>query len=262
MTMLAGERTRSEYASLLASVIDFMLRSGIRIGEVGDIVRGALEAATAQRKPRKAEKLLDADLAVAALALDAWHRNRRYLDRDAQPKPIRLLGRGPSVEALLRSENTGGDATALARRLRSTGLVVRCGANQYRPADRVALISDLDPLIQQYVARSSSTLLGTIRYNVTRRSNAPRLIERFAEIPDLPAKDIREFRDFTRTQGWAFLKTLNDWLESRRAKRSRSGSGRAVRAGLHLYAYVDPSVRIRGLTSPRNRRSRRSRQDR
>lgn len=261
MTMLAGERTRSEYAGLLASVIDFMIRSGIRTDEVKDIVYGAFKAATQQRKPRNTPKVLDADLAVAALALDAWHRNRRYLDEEAQPKPIRLLGRSPSVEALLRSENTRGDAAALARRLRSAGLVVRCGANYYRPADRIALVSDLDPLIQQYVARSSSTLLETIRYNVTRRSNAPRLIERFAEIPDLPAKDVREFRDFTRTQGWALLKTLNDWLETRRAKRSRTGRGRSVRAGLHLYAYVDPSVRMPGPTSPRNPRLRRGRRD-
>src|SRR5262245_56560732 len=144
MTMLAGERTRSEYAALLVSVIDFMIRSGIRTDDVRDIVYAALKTGTEQRKQRNTKKLLDADLAVAALALDAWHRNRRYLDRDAQPKPIRLLGRGPSVEALLRSENTHADATALARRLRTAGLVVRCGANQYRPANRVALVSDLD----------------------------------------------------------------------------------------------------------------------
>jgi hypothetical protein len=259
MTMLAGERTRSEYAGLLVSVIDFMIRSGIRNEEVRDIVYGALKKATEKRKPRHTEKISDADLAVAALALDAWHRNRRYLDEDAQPKPIRLLGRGPSVEALLRSENACGDATALARRLRSTGLIIRCGANQYKPADRVAVVSDLDPLIQQYVARSSSTLLETIRYNVTRPANVPRLIERFAEIPDLPAKHVRQFRDFTRTQGWALLKTLNDWLESRRAKRSRKARGPSVRAGLHLYAYVDPTVRMRGLAMARTTRTKRRR---
>jgi predicted N-acyltransferase len=71
----------------------------------------------------------------------------------------------------------------------------------------------------------------------------PRLIERFTEIPDLPTKDIREFREFTQMQGWELLKTLNDWLESRRAKRLRKNRRSAVRAGLHLYAYVDPVSR-------------------
>jgi Family of unknown function (DUF6502) len=242
--VLAAERTRSEYAGLLVSIIDFMIKSGIRDDEVRSIVHRALEDATNKRQ--LSERISEADLAVAALALDAWHRNRRYLDESAQPRPIRLLGRAPSVEALLRAERIRTDSTALARRLRSVGLVVRCGTNQYKPADRVALVSGLDPLIQQYVARSSSTLLKTIRHNVTRPRKTPRLIERFTEIPDLPEKDVREFRKFTQTQGWALLKTLNDWLESRRAKRSRKNGVRAVRAGLHLYAYVDPVLRARG----------------
>src|SRR5262249_26584840 len=111
--------------------------------------------------------------------------------------------------------------------------------NLYKPTARFAIVAGRDPLIHQHVARSSAMLLKTIKHNVTRSANSPRFIERFAEVPDLPAKYVAEFREFTRSQGWAVLKTLNDWLESRRMRRAGGKRHRTVRAGVHLYAYVD-----------------------
>jgi len=237
MSIRTAQRTHSDYFELLASIFDFMLRSGIRNNDAQTIADRALKAAS--------EHIVDLNvgqhygLTTAALVLDAWHRNRRYLNSKAEPIAIPLLGKAPSVQALVRSEHPSCDSESLARQLKALGLVIRTGAGRFKPASRVALVAGLDPLIQEYVARSSSTLLKTIKHNVTRRKNSPRLIERFAEVPDLPVKKIAEFRKFTQTQGWALLKTLNDWLESRRARRTSTRRTRSVRAGVHLYAYVD-----------------------
>ncbi len=226
---------KSDYTNLLVSIFGFMRKSGFRDVEVKDICRRALAAGHNREcsdDPRCAM------LAAAALVLDAWHRNRRYLD-GTQPRAIPLLGRSPSVESLIRSQATSNDPAALARRFRSIGLVVRSGKKGYKPSDRIALVNGLDPMIHQYVARTSATLLATIRHNTSQTRASPRLIERFAEVPDLPQKKAAEFRRFAQTQGWAFLRTLNDWLESRRAGRSSGRYERTVRAGVHLYAYVD-----------------------
>jgi hypothetical protein len=142
------------------------------------------------------------------------------------------------VEALIRAQGAAADARVLARQLKALGLIIRTTGSLYKPSNRMALVQGLDPVIQQYVARSSSTLLATIRHNTSCADNSSRLIERFAEVPNLPRAHVAEFRRFARIQGWAFLRTVNDWLESRRARPSATRAERTVRAGVHLYAYV------------------------
>jgi Family of unknown function (DUF6502) len=231
----ATEQLHAEYRELMASIFDFMLRSGLTKSDVLELVMCTLHSVTPSnsRGIRKSK----IDLAAAALVLDAWYRNRRYLTESGDPKAVPLTGRGPSVEALIRSQRLLVDPHAFTTRLRTLGLLMRVGPNRYKPRSRFALVGALDPLIQRYVAQSSSTLLKTILYNVTTPKGSPRLIERFAEVPDLPARNVAEFRKFAQSQGGALLKTLNDWLESRRAHPSRRQQ-RCVRAGVHLYAYV------------------------
>jgi hypothetical protein len=248
MPVQAMERVHSDYSHLLASIFDFMRKSGIRDADVKGICDEALHMSVRTGRTKSRGSIT---LSVAALALDAWHRNRRYLDRNAQPRAIRLFGQSPSVEALIRAERGHSNPRALARQLRSLGLVIRSGRNQYKPTDRIALFSSLDPTIQQYIARASANLLKTIRHNISRGKNSSRLIERFAEVPDLPAHRSAEFRKFARVQGWEFLRTLNDWLESRRSRRLTRTRSRTVRAGVHLYAYVEPTRHARAGSSGR-----------
>jgi hypothetical protein len=233
----AKKREDAEYVNLLKSIFGFLLATGAEPEGIRAIVDRALSDVGKQKKrmPRRSE----IGLATAGRILDAWHRSRRYTDADAEPLAIPLLGRSPSVEALVRSESPRADAVAFARHLKSLGLLTRTKQNRFKPATRVAVIAGLNPLIPQYIARSSATLLDTIRQNVTKPARSTRLIERFAEVPDLPVRWASEFRKFSHEQGWAMLKTLNDWLESRRLRRTGGADRRTVRAGMHLYAYVD-----------------------
>jgi hypothetical protein len=192
---------------------------------------------------RKEQKRGDFGLATAARVLDRWHRSRRYTTERASPRSIPLFGRAPSVEALVRLENASVDSAEFARRLRSLGFLVPAKGGCYKPAARIAVVAGLNPLIQEYVARSSSTLLQTIRHNISRPRASQKLIERFAEVPDLPAGCEAAFRRFSTEQGWAMLDRMNDWLESRRAGRATRRTDRTVRAGVHLYAYVDGRTR-------------------
>lgn len=232
------ERQQSEYVRLMTSMFDFLLTSGMEVKAIRQIVDRAF--AEAGESNRRGLRRGDFGLATAGRVLDRWHRSRKYTTESAAPRAIPLLGRAPSVEALVRSENARVDCAQFARRLKSLGFLIRADAGRYRPAARIAVVAGLSPLIQEYVARSSSTLLQTIRYNVSRSRRSQKLIERFAEVPDLPAGCEAAFRRFSTEQGWAMLDRMNDWLESRRARRGTKRGGRTVRAGVHLYAYVDP----------------------
>jgi hypothetical protein len=217
-------------------MFDFLLTSGMEVKVIRRIVERAL--VEEGKRSRKSLARGDFGLATAGRVLDRWHRSPKYTTERSAPRAIPLLGRAPSVEALVRSENARVDSADFARRLKSLGFLIRADAGRYRPAARIAVVAGLNPLIQEYVARSSSTLLHTIRHNITRARSSQKLIERFAEVPDLPTGSEAAFRRFSAEQGWAMLDRMNDWLESRRARRTGRPAGRTIRAGVHVYAYV------------------------
>jgi hypothetical protein len=232
-----SKRLEADYCNILVAIFELMLRGGVPPSELLPLCMRSLERA--ERKYRVNRKDEGSGLVTAALVLDAWHRNRRYLTSRGTPKALRLFGRAPSVEGLVRLQKVKKGAPGVARHLKSVGLLVRCGKDLYKPASDAAVVSARDPFVLQYTARALSTLLETVAQNVNHTRNLAPLIERCAEVPDLPRKHVKEFQTFTHAQGRTFVRTVNDWLESRRI---RGSSGRAtrstVRAGIHTYAYV------------------------
>ena len=241
MTTRFSKRLELDYSIILAAIFDLMLTGGVQSRDLLAICTRALKhAVTRVRLGQRGET---GGLLIAALVLDAWHRDRRYINARAVPRAVRLLGPAPSVEALIRLQQGRRDAANVARRLRALRLVVPCRGSLYKPTSDVAVISAHDPLVLQHAAKALSTLLETVGQNVSGSRNLAPLIERIAEVPDLPRKHITAFQKFTQIQGRTFLRTVNDWLESRRAR--RSGANGTVRAGIHTYAYV-ASKRHRG----------------
>jgi hypothetical protein len=244
MTTGFSRRLELDYSIVLAAIFELMLTGGIQSRDLLGICTRALKQAEA--RVRLGQRGETGGLLIAALVLDAWHRDRRYINARAVPRAVRLLGPAPSVEALIRLQQGRRDAANVARRLRALRLVVPCGGSLYKPMSDVAVISAHDPLVVQHAAKALSTLLETVGQNVSRSRNLAPLIERIAEVPDLPRKHVTAFQKFTQIQGRTFLRTVNDWLESRRARGSPTrGANGTVRAGIHTYAYV-ASKRHRG----------------
>ena len=232
------KRLSRDYSQALTALFAFMLNNGLQSRELLSVCTRALKRA--ESRARLGSMAPSGGLATASLVLHAWHRDRRYLNGRAAPRAIRLLGPPPSVEALIRVQRKRGDAATIAHHLKRLRLVVPCGRSLYKPTSDIAVISRHNPLAFQHAARAVSTLLKTVAQNVSSDSSrsAP-LIERTAEVPDLPRKHAAAFRAFSQRQGLLLLRTINDWLESRRVRRSVGGHSRSlVRAGIHLYAYV------------------------
>ena len=235
-----SSRLAIDYSNVLESIFGLMLSSGLRSKDVLTACNRSMKRAEAKSQSDRVEE--SGGLVTAALVLDAWHRDRRYLNAKGAPRAVRLLGRAPSVEALIRAHKGQRYASDVVHRLRNTHLVVPCGRGLYKPTSDVAVISDRDPLVLQHAARALSTLVETVGRNVSSgRTLTPPLIERVAEVPDLPRRHIGDFQRFTQLQGRTLIRTVNDWLEARRARRTdRKSPGATVRAGIHTYAYVAP----------------------
>lgn len=232
-----SKRVELDYSNILVAIFDLMLRGGVRASDLLAVCIRSFERV--EKKSRSKQKNQGSGLITAALVLDTWHRDRRYMSARGTPKPLPLRGPAPSVEALIRLQRVKERASDVAQSLKAIQLIVPCGRGLYKPASDAAVISARGPLVLQHAAQALSTLLETVGQNVNGTRNLPPLIERVAEVPDLPRKHIRAFQAFTQAQGRTFLRTVNDWLESRRA---RSPKGRrvdgTVRAGIHTYAYV------------------------
>lgn len=237
MNIRSAQRLSRDYSQALTAIFAFMLENGFETRELLRVCTRALDRA--EDRAQHGGMTPSGGLVTASLVLHAWHRDRRYLNGKAAPRAIPLLGPAPSVEALIRIQRRRGDAAGIARHLRRLRLVVPCGRSLYRPTSDIAVISSHNPLIFQHAARAVSTLLETVAQNVSSSSQSAPLIERTAEVPDLPRKQVAAFQRFSQRQGLLLLRTINDWLESRRMPRTaRRRSGLIVRAGVHLYAYV------------------------
>lgn len=251
-----GSNTEFDFSAMLSTVFGLMLAGGMQSEAIRALSAGALQ--TAEKKARRDQNELSGGLSLAALVLDAWHRDRRYLDSKGTPRAIRLHGPAPSVEALVRTERSSKGARELAVRLKALRLIIPSGRSLYKPASDIALISRHDPFVLQHVADSVSMLLQTIYGNLDGSNTSEPLLERFAEVPDLPNECIPAFQRFTKLHGWILLRTVNDWLESRRARRSSRATHEIARAGIHVHAYVTRKRQAKA-EMPRVRRLRVSR---
>src|SRR5215469_2658510 len=164
MTSAISRRLQLDYSNVLVSIFELMLRGGIRAKDLLPTCVRALEQAEIKAAPGRRQDD-SGGLVIAALVLDAWHRDRRYLNPRGRPKAVPLLGAAPSVEALVRRQRSSHRPSEIARRLRAVQLVVPCGRRLYKPASDAAVISARDPLVLQHAARALSTLVQTVGQN-------------------------------------------------------------------------------------------------
>jgi hypothetical protein len=249
MTASSLRQTRRECERVLTAIFGLLIHCGIRNRAISRLVDRSLGAAMAQASALG--ESAGGEIATFSLVLDSWHRDRRYLTSTGKPRAVPLLGRPPSVESLIRAEGPQFDAVQLAHRIKFLGLITLCGRNRYRPAGDSALISIYGPTVLQYVARCLTSLLQTVEANLRGSPNVPPLLQRSAEVPDLPPECVESFLKFSRFQGSIFLRTINDWLVTRRARLPADRQNR-VHAGVHVHAFVAQNM-SRGRTSRRSR---------
>lgn len=231
---------------LVQSVLDFLLKSGMSPSEIGSILSECqLLEKGSKSKSRQAHqdthRVGNGD--VSAEVMRIWHRDSRFLDREANPRPLQLNRGSSSLVALVRRLDPSGDPTSSIKVMRAVGLIRRMSDGRYVPTAESVKIDHLHPLAIEHIAKSVVRLVTTVCRNTDQRRQAMPLIERYAYAPDMSRKEAAAFAEFTRRQGMVYLEAVDDWLEQRRIKTKAAARGRrsksSVAAGVHLFAYMD-----------------------
>lgn len=219
--------------SLVLSIVSFMNEAGMRPAEIELSfqagMRGLLariEGGTNERA--KSPSAIGCDT-IAGAVLRAWHRDPVYLDELANPVPLSMSGRGKSLATLVRSQDPQADVASLIRAMHRTGLVRKHSGQKYLPTTSAATISQMHPFAVDHVVKTVLRLVETVTRNMQLVDSQHSLVERYAHIPDLDAKEAKAFSDFSRQQGSACLEAIEDWLEARRKGKPRSSSGKEQR---------------------------------
>lgn len=236
---------------MFGAVLEFMRDSGVSEAEMRTSFEKGLSRLTRRKTMGKGFRRDERHVGSISLSgelLRLWHRDGRYIDRDAKPRPMYLSKGKVNLTSALRRIDPSANAAEILRSMKAVGLIQRTKDGRYIPTAESAIVDELHPLLAEHVARSVIRLVSTICRNTDPSGKSIPLIERQAAVSDLDPADSKEFAEFTRIQGMAYLESVDDWLQQRRAGRGSSGKGRkasGVAASVHLVAYLGDEVEVR-----------------
>jgi hypothetical protein len=241
---MVSERQRS---ILFGAVLEFMTRCGAS----EDVVRESFEKSVIDLRDWKVHDRLRRRSGhsvqtqnLPALLLRAWHRDARYIDHEAKPLPLPLSRGRNNLSTVIRRIDPSANAIEILRSMKAVGLIRRTSKGRYIPTSEAAIVDKLHPLLIEHVTKLVSRLIGTISRNTASKRDSVPLIDRHAYAANLNPVDRAAFAEFSRTQGMAYLESIDDWLAQRQVRRHASSRGtkaRGIAAGVYLFAYLGDS---------------------
>lgn len=248
---------------LLSTVIEFMNLSGASASEIRDSFEKVLAELGRQRRKSSTQpsQCRIGGINLSAELLRLWHRDDRFTDQDANPKPLYLNRGANSLRQAVKQIDPEADAEELLHAMKAVGLIRPAHGGRYLPTTEAAIIGELHPIAVEHVAKTVIHLVSTACRNTDPTRRSMPLIERFAHVPDLNPSERKAFAEFTRVQGMAYLESVDDWLQQRRVRRVPTSQGLSktgVAASVHLVAYLDDEPRPKS-AKPRLDRSQKPR---
>ncbi len=243
---------------LFQAVLEFMGRCGVDEATIC----GSLETAFADyrdrrknARPRSKDALYIKTQNLPAQLLRVWHRDSRFIDQEARPRPLALTGGRNSLRSLVAKIDPAIDPDAALRSMKKAGLIRRMPNGRYLPTSESAIVDQLHPLLVEHVTRLVSRLISTVGRNTDPSGKSLSLIDRHAYTIDLDSAERKAFSEFTRSRGMAYLEAIDDWLEQRRVSRaspsvSKRKTSKGIAAGVYLFAYLGDDEGIDSMHAP------------
>ncbi len=212
-------------------------------GESASAVRDAANTAIkrAQSDRAVASSASKEMLVTIAGVLHAWHHELRYLTTSGRPRALPIKSGRLSLVGMLKSNGAELDSTLAISTMMRLKLLKRTRSGMVVPAQSMARLRTIDPMVADHVCSTVSRMLSTVLSNTSDSELNGSYIERSAEVSDLPASALPEFRAFAHAQSEQLIENVNHWLESRRmsGRGAQLESVSRVSAGVHVFAFVD-----------------------
>lgn len=172
-----------------------------------------------------------------------WHHDRTYVDKSGKPRPLTWNGRRGSLDGLVSRVVGRKSSREVIEQLISRRMLRRTQNGDWVPKSKIVSPSGLDSAQILRAATMIGRLVKTIAHNTDKKYRGDVLFEVMAQVPRLPARDIRSFKRFTKSQGLIFARTVDDWLESRNLRLTQRRRSSSREAGVIAFAYHEPSFR-------------------
>lgn len=170
-----------------------------------------------------------------------WHLEKKFVGPDGAPRPLTWNGEAGTLLHLVRSVVGPEHSRDVVEELISRKLVRKAKDNLWLPRAKVVSPSGFDHAQTLRTATMMERLLRTVAHNSQLKYRGAVLLEVMAQVSRLPAREIPQFKKFTKAQGLIFAKTVDDWLESRNMPRSRRKRVPMREAGIVAFAFHQAS---------------------
>ena len=170
-----------------------------------------------------------------------WHLEKKFVGPDAAPRPLTWNGKSGTLLHLVRLVAGPQNSREVVEELIARKLVRKVKANTWLPKAKVVAPSGFDHAQTLRTATMMERMLRTVAHNSELKYRGAVLLEVMAQVSRLPAREIPQFKRFTKAQGLIFAKTVDDWLESRNMPLSRRNRVPTREAGIVAFAFHQPS---------------------
>jgi hypothetical protein len=175
---------------------------------------------------------LRVELGPLSDVLQRWHTDSKYLGRNGRPKPLRMQGRGPSFESLVKL--CAGDIPAGAVKVE----LVRCGSVEEDARGRLHAVrrqvvpADLEEKLVAGMVFGLRALASTVAFNTSINNLGPAgRIQRLCLSDPMTEQSIEAMHPVLRRRIQNFADEMTDLL----AKPSQDPKGRRVGVGVFYY---------------------------
>jgi hypothetical protein len=215
-----------------------LLALRLRTGESVAQLRKFAEACLEQAANTTSQGVRNRGLDIHRLGsiLRSWHKETKYLTHDGLPRPLKANGKA-GLKSLVRRFYPSEKYDLVFTRLVEAGLIKQFGVESWIPSDRTARIPKLSQETLEHLAEGVVRYVETVINNVTANDESNVLFERSCKVTKLPMREYAAFREFAEQQALAFLTGIDDWLESRNARRKLPRS-QLCTAGVYTFAFV------------------------
>jgi len=218
-----------------------MISTGLPRKVVESELRNALQKAFLAENAKVPEGLNP--LSEMASLISRWHVEEKYVDRFGGPRPLTWNGKRGTLLGLAREVIGHEGAKRVITSVINRRLVVKNAEGRWRPKSQVVKPRGLDRAQILRTAGMLRRLLQTISHNSKKRYRGNDLLfEVMARVPRLPSRYLPSFKRFARTQGMTYVRSVDDWLESRNLPKTRRKRRKVREAGVIVFAFEEPAI--------------------